>query len=113
MDLGRIYTLQEMLRDEEISLGEISEIQEAFDALVASGVKLNDLPENATAGDMLDELQNNVTPVEVVIYNWVAQNFGESEANEPSWSTFALAAEINKMQVILGADNGTIGHLVQ
>lgn len=31
-----------------------------------------------------------------IIYNWVAKNFGESEAEEPSWSIEALADELNK-----------------
>lgn len=113
MDLGRIYTLQQAMLEEELSMENIVEVQSAFDHLVASGVQLRDLAENATIGDQLDELQEHVTPVEEVIYKWVADNFGETEANDPSWSTFALAAEINKMQVILGADNGTIGHLVR
>lgn len=31
-----------------------------------------------------------------IIYNWVKQNFGESEADDPSWSIEALADELNK-----------------
>lgn len=30
------------------------------------------------------------------IYNWVAKNFGESEAEDPSWSIEALAEEMQK-----------------
>lgn len=30
------------------------------------------------------------------IYNWVAENFGESEADDPSWSIEALAEEMQK-----------------
>lgn len=33
---------------------------------------------------------------EKIIYNWVKQNFGESEAKDPSWSIEALAEELNK-----------------
>ena len=33
-----------------------------------------------------------------IIYNWVAKNFGESEAEDPSWSIEALAEELNKHQ---------------
>lgn len=33
-----------------------------------------------------------------IIYNWVAENFGESEAQDPSWDIKALAEEINKHQ---------------
>lgn len=32
----------------------------------------------------------------MIIYNWVAKNFGESEADDPSWSIEALADELNK-----------------
>lgn len=31
-----------------------------------------------------------------IIYNWVADNFGESEADDPSWSIEALAEELEK-----------------
>ena len=30
------------------------------------------------------------------IYNWVAKNFGKSEADDPSWSIEALAEEMQK-----------------
>lgn len=30
------------------------------------------------------------------IYNWVAKNFGESEAEDPSWNIEALAEEMQK-----------------
>lgn len=33
-----------------------------------------------------------------IIYNWVADNFGESEAQDPSWDIKALAEEISKHQ---------------
>lgn len=33
---------------------------------------------------------------EKLIYNWVKQNFGESEAGDPSWSIEALADELDK-----------------
>ena len=33
-----------------------------------------------------------------IIYDWVAKNFGESEAEDPSWSIEALAEELNKHQ---------------
>ena len=35
---------------------------------------------------------------EKLIYNWVKQNFGESEADDPSWSIEALAEELAKHQ---------------
>ena len=31
-----------------------------------------------------------------IVYNWVAKNFGESEAEDPSWSIEALADELAK-----------------
>lgn len=36
--------------------------------------------------------------LEKLIYNWVKQNFGESEAEDPSWSIEALADELAKHQ---------------
>lgn len=33
-----------------------------------------------------------------IIYDWVAKNFGESEADDPSWSIDALAEELAKHQ---------------
>ena len=32
----------------------------------------------------------------MIIYNWVAKNFGVSEAEEPSWDIWALTDEIYK-----------------
>ena len=34
--------------------------------------------------------------LKTIIYDWVAENFGESEAEDPSWSIEALAEELNK-----------------
>lgn len=34
--------------------------------------------------------------IEKIIYEWVKQNFGESEAEDPSWSIEALAEELDK-----------------
>lgn len=34
--------------------------------------------------------------LEKIIYNWVAENFGKSEAEDPSWSIRELAKEINR-----------------
>ena len=30
------------------------------------------------------------------IYNWVAENFGQSEVDDPSWDIHALAEELDK-----------------
>lgn len=32
--------------------------------------------------------------IEKIIYNWVKENFGESEADDPSWNIQLLAKEI-------------------
>lgn len=45
---------------ERLSYGEIAEIQEAFNLLDPS--RLVDHPENATIGDMLDELEYELPP---------------------------------------------------
>ena len=34
-----------------------------------------------------------------IIYNWVKQNFGESEAEDPSWSIEALAEHLSKSDI--------------
>lgn len=34
-----------------------------------------------------------------IIYNWVADNFGESEANDPSWNIEALADHLSKSDI--------------
>lgn len=34
--------------------------------------------------------------IKKIIYNWVAKNFGESEADDPSWSIVELANELEK-----------------
>lgn len=34
--------------------------------------------------------------IDKIIYNWVKKNFGESEANDPSWSIVELAKELEK-----------------
>lgn len=31
-----------------------------------------------------------------IIYNWVADNFGQSEADDPSWNIDALAGELDR-----------------
>lgn len=112
MQLGEIYTLMERLRNGEISQGELLEIDEAFDELVARGVELRDLPENATAKDKLEELEAHAPKVEVAIYQWVVDHFGESEANDPSWNTALLAQAINSMNVIGDGPTGKLGFLL-
>lgn len=36
--------------------------------------------------------------IEKIIYKWVKENFGESEANDPSWNIKALAKYIERKQ---------------
>jgi hypothetical protein len=94
MDLSRIKQLREELDDECIGLSELSEIEEAFKQVPDN--ELSDLRENAMASDMLDVLEERVTPIELSIYNWVAEAFGENEANDPSWNIALLAKHLNK-----------------
>lgn len=106
MNISRIKYLRECLEAENIDLLELSEIEEAFKELDPS--TLRDLPENAMAGDMLDELEELISPVEWAIYDWVLENFGDSEANDPSWDIGGLAKSINSMPIA----NETLGELI-
>ena len=56
MDLQRIRELRAELDAEQISYGELAEIESAFEEL--DPATLRDRPENAMAGDMLDELES-------------------------------------------------------
>lgn len=96
MEIGRIKYLREELEAERIDLLELSEIEEAFKQLVADGFPLRDLPENAMASDMLDELESAVLDVAWIIYDFVAENYGTSEADDPSWAIGPLAEHIQK-----------------
>lgn len=96
MDLPRIKQLREALEDENIDLSEIAEIEAAYKALCDSGFETADDPENAMASDMLDELETVITPIERSIYDYVVENYGESEANDPSWAIGLLAAHLNE-----------------
>ena len=55
MKLSRIRELRVEVEAERISYGELYEIQSAFEEL--DPATLRDRPENATASDMLDELE--------------------------------------------------------
>lgn len=112
MDLGRIKAFRKEFEDDNLSWGELSEIEQAFSKLVKAGAILRDEPENATIIDMLDELEENATTVEKTIYEWVVSNFGKSAASSLSWSTHDLAKEINKIPVIAGAENSQLGKLL-
>lgn len=60
MELSRIRELRTELDAERISYGELAEIEEAFATIDPS--TLPEPAENATAGDMLDELESRATP---------------------------------------------------
>ena len=94
MSINRIKTLREELEYGHIDLAELSEIEEAFKKIPDDA--LRDKRENATASDMLDELEEHVSPLEWAIYDYVFNNFGESEANDPSWDIGALANHLEK-----------------
>lgn len=95
MKLTRIKELRTYLEDECIDLTELSEIHEEFNKIPVD--ELRDLPENAMAEDELDELEDRVSPMEKAIYDWVEENFGESEAKDPSWDIHALAEHLNSL----------------
>lgn len=57
MNLARIEYLRGELEAERISYGELAEIDDAFAEL--NPATLRDRPENATAGDMLEELADH------------------------------------------------------
>lgn len=95
MEIGRIKYLREQLESESIDLMELAEIESAFAEIPDN--KLRDLRENAMATDMLDELESNVSELEWKIYDWVAEHFGDSEADDPSWSIHALAEHLDSL----------------
>lgn len=86
MSLARIKQLRECLDEEYIDLMELSEIDEAFKELVKSGFELRDLPENAMAADQLDELEEAVSPLERALFEYISENYGESEALDPCYN---------------------------
>lgn len=94
LSVNRIKYLREELEAEEISTEELLEIEEAFKLIPDE--KLRDLRENAMATDMLDELEELVSPLEWAIYDHIVEVFGESEANNPSWDIGDLANAIER-----------------
>lgn len=94
MSLARIKTLREALEEENIDLMELSEIDEAFKELVKSGFELRDLPENAMAADQLDELEEAVSPLERELFDYIQENYGESEALDPCYNMGELVNHI-------------------
>lgn len=114
MDYGKLLDIYEQTEEHyDFDLLEIAAIDAAFQELVERGVELRDLPENASVWDQIEELIDNVTPMEKYLYEYILENFGESEARDPSYSTYELAKYLNNLPIILGADNGKIGDLLQ
>jgi hypothetical protein len=94
MSVNRIKYLREASEAESLSWAECAEIQDAFDEIPDE--KLHDSRENAMMDDMLNELETQVSPLEWAIYDYVVENFGESEANDPSWDIGSLASHLEK-----------------
>ena len=92
MSLNRIKYLRHCLEDEVIDLLELSEIEEAFKLFPDD--QLRDLRENATAADMLDELETLVSPLERTLYEYIKENFGHSEADDPCYDLGEIANHI-------------------
>lgn len=84
MSLARIKTLREALESGTIDLEELSEIEEAFDKFPDQ--QLRDERENATADDILDELETLVSPLEIALFDYIQDNYGSSEALDPCYN---------------------------
>lgn len=106
MELSRIKYFRGEAENLSLAYNELAEIQAAFDEIDPS--TLRDLPENATVGDQLDELEDRVGVVEKRIYSWVERNFGESEAMDPSWNIQSLAEDIENIVIGIGAEELTL-----
>lgn len=110
MELSRIKYFRGEAENLSLAYSELAEIQAAFDEIDPS--TLRDLPENAMVDDQLDELEDRVGVIEKRIYGWVARNFGESEAMDPSWNIHSLAEDIEEMVVFFGAEELPLGKLL-
>lgn len=89
LSLNRIKQLRASLEAENIDLSELSEIEEAFKQFPDEN--LRDLRENAMAVDMLDELETLVSPLERELYEFIAENFGHNEADDPCYDLGEIA----------------------
>lgn len=49
-----------------------------------------------SARDEFYEIPKEVSVTETIIYDWVVEHFGESEAEDPSWNIHALAEAIDE-----------------
>lgn len=92
MNFERIRYMRVLLLTETIGTAELSEIETAFEAL--DPATLSDLPENATASDMLDELESAASIPEKILNT--AQELTEktiwdvvSDRNDPYYSAMS------------------------
>ena len=83
LSINRIKSLREALEAEDISYGELAEINDAF--LLIPEEELPEPRENAMASDQLDELEQRVTPMELALYDYILEHYGENEANDPCY----------------------------
>jgi hypothetical protein len=111
LSVNRIKYLREVAEAESLDLDELSEIEQAFDKIPQE--ELRDVKENAMATDMLDELEERVTPLEWAIYNFVVENFGESEANDPSWDIGALANHLEGLSIEVDGESVELGEFLK
>lgn len=100
MSLNRIKYMRNCLDDENLDLTEIAEIEEAYHKLCNTSIELIDDPEHALANDMLDELERLVSPLERELYEYVAENYGHNEADDPCYDLGEIANHLeNKFEV--------------
>ena len=94
MDISRIKLLRKCLDNEDISTAELSEIEEAFNEIPDD--ELRDERENALACDMLDEIEARLPELQTIIYDYILENYGESEANDPCYAIGPMVDYINE-----------------
>ena len=98
MSINRIKQLREALEGECLDTQEAIEIEEAFSKIPDS--ELRDLRENAMAADMLDELEERVSPFELAVYDYIVEHYGENEANDPCYDIGSLAEHLENKFII-------------
>lgn len=45
------------------------------------------------------EVPKDISKTEAIIYDWVVEHFGESEAEDPSWNIHLLAQYIDEQSI--------------
>lgn len=94
MSLARIRELRESLEAESIDLVELSEIQEAYHHWANQSTTLSEDPDNAMAADMLNELEADCPDLEFELFDYIKENYGESEALDPCYNMGEMVAFI-------------------